>query len=57
MDESNERENEFIGEITYEFMELLECKKALKNKWVFKHKKDREKLVKYKACLVVKGFN
>ena len=31
--------------------------KALKNKWVFKLKKDNKKILKYKARLVVKGFN
>ena len=30
--------------------------KALKNKWVFKLKNDDERLLKYKARLVVKGF-
>ena len=42
---------------TYQFVELLKGKKALRNKWVFKLKKDSEKLVKYKARLVVKGFS
>ena len=42
---------------TYELVELPKCKKALRNKWVFKLKKDSEKLVKYKAPLVVKGFS
>ena len=42
---------------TYELVELLKGKKALRNKWVFKIKKDSEKLVKYKARLVVKGFS
>ena len=42
---------------TYELVELPKCKKALRNKWVFKLKKDSEKLVKYKARLVVKGFS
>ena len=42
---------------TYELVELPKCKKALRNKWVFKQKKDSEKLVKYKARLVVKGFS
>ena len=42
---------------TYELVELPKGKKALRNKWVFKLKKDSEKLVKYKARLVVKGFN
>lgn len=41
---------------TYELAKLPKGKKALKNKWVFKLKKDGEKLVKYKARLVVKGF-
>uniref|UniRef100_A0A2N9IAG3 CCHC-type domain-containing protein n=1 Tax=Fagus sylvatica TaxID=28930 RepID=A0A2N9IAG3_FAGSY len=42
---------------TYELVELPKGKKALRNKWVFKLKKDGEKLVNYKARLVVKGFN
>ena len=41
---------------TYELVELTEGKKVLKNKCVFKLKKDQNKLVKYKACLVVKDF-
>uniref|UniRef100_A0A2N9FPQ8 Reverse transcriptase Ty1/copia-type domain-containing protein n=1 Tax=Fagus sylvatica TaxID=28930 RepID=A0A2N9FPQ8_FAGSY len=40
-----------------ELVELPKGKMALRNKWVFKLKKDGEKLVKYKARLVVKGFN
>uniref|UniRef100_A0A2N9HK67 Reverse transcriptase Ty1/copia-type domain-containing protein n=1 Tax=Fagus sylvatica TaxID=28930 RepID=A0A2N9HK67_FAGSY len=40
-----------------DLVELPKGKKALRNKWVFKLKKDGEKLVKYKARLVVKGFN
>ena len=42
---------------TYELIELPTGKKALRNKWVFKIKKDSEILVKYKARLVVKGFS
>ena len=42
---------------TYQLVELLKSKKALRNKWVFKLKKDSERLVKYKARLVVKGFS
>ena len=42
---------------TYELIELPKGKKALRNKWVFKIKKDSEKLVKYKTRLVVKGFS
>ena len=38
-------------------VELPKGKKALRNNWVFKLKKDSEKLVKYKARLVVKGFS
>ena len=41
---------------TYDLVELLKGKKVLRNKWVFKLKKDSEKIVKYKARLVVKGF-
>ena len=41
---------------TYELIELPKGGKALKNKWVFELKNDDEKLLKYKARLVVKGF-
>ena len=41
---------------TYELVELPKGKRPLKNKWVFKLKKDGNKLVRYKARLVVKGF-
>ena len=41
---------------TYELVELPKGKKAFKNKWVLKLKKDGNKLVKYKARLVNKGF-
>ena len=34
---------------TYELLELAKGKKALRNKCVFKLKKNSEKLVKYKA--------
>ena len=37
-----------------DLVELPKGKKVLKNKWVFKLKKDGDKLVKYKARLVVK---
>ena len=33
---------------TYDLVELPKGKKVLKNKWVFKLKKDGHKLVKYK---------
>ena len=42
---------------TYELIELPKWRKALKNKWVFKLKNDGKKLLKYKAHLVVKGFD
>ena len=42
---------------TYDLVELPKGKKVLKNKWVFKLKKNGHKLVKYKARLVVKGFS
>ena len=41
---------------TYE-VELPQGNQALSNNWVFKLKKASEKLVKYKARLVVKGFS
>lgn len=41
---------------TYELTTLPRGRKALRNKRVFKVKRDDEKLVKYKARLVVKGF-
>ena len=37
-------------------IELPKGRKTLKNKWLFKLKNDNEKLLKYKARLVVKGF-
>ena len=42
---------------TYNLVELPKGKKVLRNKWVFKLTKDGDKLVKYKARLVVKGFS
>ena len=42
---------------TYELVELPKGRKVLKNKWVFKLKRDDSgKLIKHKARLVVKGF-
>ncbi|KAM1098489.1 hypothetical protein ACFX19_015991 [Malus domestica] len=40
---------------TYELVELPKGRKALKNKWVYKMKKD-DNMTRYKAHLVVKGF-
>lgn len=42
---------------TYKLVELPMGNKSLKNKWVFKLKKDSNRVIKYKAYLVVKGFN
>jgi hypothetical protein len=53
----HEKMNSLHKNNIYELVELPKGKKALRNKWVFKLKKDGEKLVKYKARLVVKGFN
>ena len=41
---------------TYKLIELPKGRKSLKNKQVFKLKKDDEKLLKYKTRLVVKRF-
>ena len=42
---------------TYEMVKLPKGRKVLKNRWVFKLKKDNsKKLMKHKAWLVVKGF-
>ena len=43
---------------TYELVKLPKGRKALRNKWEYKLKKDgKGNLVKYKARLVVKGFS
>ena len=42
---------------TYELMELLEGKKALRNKWIHKLKTGEDNITpRYKARIVVKGF-
>jgi Reverse transcriptase (RNA-dependent DNA polymerase) len=42
---------------TYALVQLLKGRKTLRNKWVFKLKRDENgELVKYKTRLVVKGF-
>ena len=53
----HEKMNSLNKNKTYDLVELPKGKKVLKNKWVLKLKKDGDKLVKYKAWLVVKGFN
>ena len=43
--------------ITYELVELLKGTKTLKNKWVFRLKKNgNENLLQYKILLLEKGF-
>ena len=41
---------------TLELIELLEGKKALHNKWVYRIKNEHDSRMHYKARLVVKGF-
>ena len=53
----HEKMNSLNKNETYGLVELPKGKKVLKNKWVFKLKKDGDKLVKYKTRLVVKGFS
>ena len=51
-----EKMNSLWKDNTYELIELPKWRKVLKNKWVFKLNNDDEKLLKYKTCLVMKGF-
>ena len=53
----NDEMNSLNKNKTYDLVEVPKGKKVLKNKWVFKLKKDGDKLVKYKARLVVKGLD
>ena len=57
MKATHEEMNSLHKNNIYELVELPRSKKALRNKWVFKLKKDGEKLMKYKTRLVVMGFN
>lgn len=42
---------------TYELVDLPKGRKALRNKWVYKIKRDSNgDLIKYKARLIAKGF-
>jgi len=40
---------------TYDLVEVPKGRKELRNKWVFKLKKDVNKIVKHEARVVVKG--
>ena len=53
----HEEMNSLNNNKTYDLVELPKVKKVLRNKWIFKLKKDGDKLVKYKARLEVKGFS
>ena len=46
----------FLGNQTWELTELPVGKKALHNKWVYRIKKKHDGRKRYKARLVVKGF-
>ena len=45
-----------LGNQTWELTELLVGKKALHNKWVYRIKNEHDGSKRYKARLVVKGF-
>jgi len=43
---------------TYDLVELPKGRKALRKKWVYRLKNEENNpRLRYKACLVVKGFN
>ena len=48
--------NFLLGNQTWELIELLEGTKALHNKWVYRIKNEHDGSKRYKARLVVKGF-
>ena len=45
-----------LGNQTWELIELLVGKKALHNKWIYRIKNEHDGRKRYKARLVVKGF-
>ena len=45
-----------LGNQTWELTELPEGKKALHNKWVYRLKNEHDGSKRYKARLIVKGF-
>ena len=45
-----------LGNQTWELTKLPEGKKVLHNKWVYRIKNDHDGSIRYKARLVVKGF-
>ena len=48
--------NSLLGNQTWELTELPVGKKALHNKWVYRIKNEHDGSKRYKAKLVVKGF-
>ena len=54
---THEKMNYLYKNNNYKLVKLPKGKKASRNKWMFKLKKNGENLEKYKARLVVKGFN
>jgi len=41
---------------TWDLVELLESKRVLRNKWVYRLKEDHDDTKRYKARMVMKGF-
>ena len=52
----NDEMDSLLGNQTWELIELLEGTKALHNKWVYRIKNEHDGSKRYKARLVVKGF-
>jgi len=50
-----EKMNSLKKNDTYDLVEVPKGRKELRNKWVFKLKKDVNKIVKHEARVVVKG--
>jgi len=52
----NDEMKSLIKNQTWDLLELLEDKKALYNKWFYQLKEENDDTKRYKARLVVKGF-